>query len=78
MAYRSILLSPPYSAHAAKSDLTERGTTIAEFYESEVHATVKALTTIIEPLMIVVVGGTFGGIIVAMYLPMFKIVELID
>ncbi len=50
---------------------------IAEFYESEVDATVKALTSIIEPLMIVVVGGIVGGIIVAMYLPMFKIFDLI-
>ena len=52
-------------------------TKIAEFYESEVDATVKALTSIIEPLMIVVVGGIVGGIIIAMYLPMFKIFELI-
>lgn len=50
---------------------------IAEFYESEVDATVKALTSIIEPLMIVIVGSIVGGIIIAMYLPMFKIFELI-
>ncbi len=50
---------------------------IAEFYESEVDATVKALTSIIEPIMIVVVGGIVGGIIVAMYLPMFRIFELV-
>ena len=50
---------------------------IAEFYESEVDATVKALTSIIEPIMIVIVGGIVGGIIVAMYLPMFKIFELV-
>ena len=50
---------------------------IAQFYESEVDATVKALTSIIEPLMIVVVGGIVGGIIVAMYLPMFRIFELV-
>jgi type IV pilus assembly protein PilC len=53
-------------------------TKIAEFYESEVDATVKALTSIIEPLMIVVVGGIVGGIIIAMYLPMFRIFELIE
>ena len=53
-------------------------TKIAEFYESEVDATVKALTSIIEPLMIVVVGGIVGGIIVAMYLPMFRIFELVE
>jgi type IV pilus assembly protein PilC len=52
-------------------------TKIAEFYESEVDAAVKALTSIIEPLMIVVVGGIVGSIIIAMYLPMFKIFELI-
>jgi type IV pilus assembly protein PilC len=51
---------------------------IADFYESEVDATVKALTSIIEPLMIAVVGGIVGGIIIAMYLPMFKIFELIQ
>ncbi|HET7480225.1 MAG TPA: type II secretion system F family protein [Rubrobacteraceae bacterium] len=53
-------------------------TKIAEFYESEVDASVKALTSIIEPLMIVVIGGIVGGIIIAMYLPMFKIFELIE
>ena len=51
---------------------------IAQFYESEVDAAVKGLTSIIEPLMIVVVGGIVGGIIVAMYLPMFQIFELIE
>jgi type IV pilus assembly protein PilC len=43
-----------------------------------VDTTVKALTSIMEPLMIVVVGGIVGGIIIAMYLPMFKIFELIE
>jgi len=51
---------------------------IGDFYESEVDATIKSLTSIIEPLMIVVVGGIVGGIIVAMYLPMFQIFELIE
>ena len=53
-------------------------TKIAEFYESEVDAAVKALTSIIEPLMIVVIGGIVGGIIVAMYLPIFRIFEVIE
>ena len=52
-------------------------TKIAEFYESEVDAAVKALTSIIEPLMIVVVGGIVGFIVISMYLPMFKIYELV-
>ena len=46
---------------------------MVEFYESEVDATVKVLTSIIEPLMIVVVGG----LIIAKYLPMFEIYEFI-
>jgi type IV pilus assembly protein PilC len=50
---------------------------IAEFYESEVDAAVKALTSIIEPLMIVVVGSIVGGIVISMYLPMFMIYDLI-
>src|ERR671910_1539031 len=53
-------------------------TKIAEFYESEVDAAVKALTSIIEPLMIVIVGGIVGAIVISMYLPMFKIFELIE
>jgi type IV pilus assembly protein PilC len=51
---------------------------IADFYESEVDAAVKALTSIIEPIMIVVVGGIVGGIVITMYLPMFKIFELVE
>jgi type IV pilus assembly protein PilC len=50
---------------------------IADFYESEVDATVKALTSIMEPLMIIVVGGIVGVIVISMYLPMFKIYELV-
>ena len=47
----------------------------ADFYEAEVDAKVKALTALIEPLMIVFVGGIVGFIVVAMYLPMFSIYE---
>ncbi len=53
-------------------------TMVAEYYESEVDAAVKALSSIIEPIMIVVVGGIVGAIIIAMYLPMFRIFELIE
>lgn len=47
---------------------------IAEFYEEEVNAAVAALTSIIEPVIIVVMGVVIGGILIAMYLPMFDIV----
>jgi len=48
---------------------------VADFYEAEVDAKVKALTALIEPLMIVIVGGMVGFIVIAMYLPMFSIYE---
>lgn len=51
---------------------------VADFYEDEVEQAVKSLTSVMEPLMIVVLGGMVGSILVAMYLPMFKIFELID
>ena len=48
---------------------------VADFYEDEVEQSVKALTSIIEPIMIVVLGGMVGVILLSMYLPMFKIFE---
>jgi type IV pilus assembly protein PilC len=50
---------------------------IADFYEDEVAAGLKALTSILEPLMIVVVGGMVGFIVVSMYMPMFKVYDQI-
>ncbi|MCS7226296.1 MAG: type II secretion system F family protein [Gloeomargarita sp. SKYB31] len=52
-------------------------TKVADFYEAEVEAAVKALTSIMEPMMIVVLGGLVGSVLVAMYLPMFRIFDLI-
>jgi len=46
---------------------------IADFYEERVAASVKALTSIIEPVMIVFIGGMVGFIVIAMYLPLFKV-----
>ena len=48
---------------------------VADFYEDEVEQAVKSLTSILEPVMIVVVGGMVGIILLAMYLPMFKVYE---
>ena len=50
-------------------------TKVADFYEAEVDAKVKALTALIEPIMIVFVGGIVGFIVISMYLPMFSIYE---
>jgi type IV pilus assembly protein PilC len=52
-------------------------TKIAEFYEDQVNAAVKALTSILEPVMIVIVGGMVGFIVVSMYLPLFKVYDSI-
>ena len=51
---------------------------VADFYEDEVAAAVKALTSILEPIMIVFVGGIVGFIVVAMYLPLFKMYDKIQ
>ena len=50
---------------------------VADFYEEQVEAAVKALTSILEPVMIIVVGGIVGFIVIAMYLPMFKVYDQI-
>src|SRR5919106_1620702 len=50
---------------------------IADFYEEQVAAAVKALTSILEPIMIVVVGAIVGFIVISMYLPMFKVYDSI-
>ena len=48
-------------------------TKVADFYEDEVAAAVKALTSILEPVMIILIGGIVGFIVIAMYMPMFKV-----
>ncbi len=50
---------------------------IADFYDSEVDAAVKALTSIMEPVMIIVVGGIVGVIVISMYMPLFSIYNAI-
>jgi len=50
---------------------------VADFYEEQVEAAVKSLTSILEPVMIVVVGGIVGFMIIAMYLPMFHVYDAI-
>jgi type IV pilus assembly protein PilC len=50
---------------------------VAEFYEDEVAAAVKALTSILEPAMIIIVGAMVGFIVISLYLPMFKVYDAI-
>jgi len=50
---------------------------VADFYDEEVQATTEALTSLIEPLMIAIIGVVVGGMIIALYLPMFSIFSAI-
>lgn len=50
---------------------------VGDFYEDEVSSTVKAITSMLEPMMIVVVGTIVGSILLAMYLPMFSVFDQI-
>jgi type IV pilus assembly protein PilC len=57
--------------------LEQMMTKIADFYEDQVAAAVKALTSILEPIMIMFVGAMVGFIVIAMYLPMFQVYDQI-
>ena len=48
---------------------------IADFYEDEVDQAVAQLMSLLEPVMIVVLGGLVGGIVVSMYLPIFSLIK---
>ena len=50
---------------------------VGEFYEQEVEATVDSLTSLLEPLLIMVLGGAVGGMVVALYMPMFNVIKLV-
>ena len=50
---------------------------VATFYEQEVARTVEALTSLLEPLLIVVLGGAVGAMVVSLYMPMFDIIKLV-
>ncbi len=59
----------------ALDDMLEK---IAQFYDAEVEATTEQLTSLIEPLMILVIGGIVGGMVIALYMPIFSIFNLIQ
>jgi len=52
-------------------------TRIADFYDDEVDTAVDSLTSLIEPMMIIFMGSVIGGMVVAMYLPMFKLINVV-
>ena len=74
---------PPMVVHMMASGeetgaLDEMLGKIGEFYDQEVEATTESLTALIEPLMIAFLGGVVGSMIVALYLPIFKIFDMIQ
>jgi type IV pilus assembly protein PilC len=75
-------LYPPMVGHMLSvgeetGQLEQMLTKVADFYEAEVDAKIKALTSLLEPLMIVFVGGMVGIIVIAMYLPIFELYDKI-
>jgi type IV pilus assembly protein PilC len=73
---------PPMVSHMVSvgedtGQLDEMLTKVADFYEAEVDAKVKALTSLLEPLMIVFVGSVVGFIVISMYLPIFSLYDKI-
>jgi type IV pilus assembly protein PilC len=74
---------PPMVSHMVRvgeetGELEKMLSKIADFYEDEVDSAIANLTSIIEPLMMIAVGCVVGVIIIAMYLPMFKLLTLIQ
>jgi type IV pilus assembly protein PilC len=79
---RETRIFPPMVIHMVAvgertGDLAEMLKKIAEFYTEEVDAAVDALTSVIEPIMIISVGLLVGGILISMYLPMFDMIGTI-
>jgi type IV pilus assembly protein PilC len=66
------------AAGEATGKIDEMLTKIADFWDEEVEATLSALTSLIEPLLIVVIGVIVGGMVIALYLPIFKLGDLVS
>jgi type IV pilus assembly protein PilC len=51
---------------------------VSGFYDNEVEAMVDALTSLIEPILIAVIGGCVGAAVISLYMPMFDVIKLIQ
>jgi type IV pilus assembly protein PilC len=51
---------------------------VSDFYDTEVEAMTESLAAMMEPLMIAIIGGVVGGMVIALYMPMFKIFDAIQ
>ena len=61
-----------FASYYTASNLLIEGENVADFYDDEVDAAVDAMTALLEPFMMVFLGGACGGILIAMYLPIFS------
>ena len=59
----------------ATGTLDEMLTKLADFYDEEVEASVTSLLSILEPILLILVGGMVGAIVVSMYLPIFSLMQ---
>jgi type IV pilus assembly protein PilC len=69
------MLTQMVSVGEATGTLDEMLTKLADFYDEEVDAAVSALLSILEPLLMIFVGGMVGALIVSMYLPIFSLMQ---
>ena len=73
-----LMVSQMVAVGESTGELDYMLTKLADFYEDRVAAAVKALTSIIEPVMIIFIGGMVGFIVIAMYLPLFKVYQQVQ
>ena len=73
-----LMVSQMVAVGESTGELDYMLTKLADFYEDRVAASVKALTSIIEPVMIIFIGGMVGFIVIAMYLPLFKVYQQVQ
>ena len=71
MVYRMV------SVGEQTGELEKMLTKIADFYDDQVDAAVTALTSLMEPLILVVLGATIGGIVISLFLPIFNLSKMI-
>ena len=76
--YIPVMFASMFRIGEETGELSEMVNKLADFYEDEVSTTVKSLTSILEPLMIVFVAGVVAVILVAMYLPMFNMMSTVS
>ncbi len=69
------MLTQMVSVGEATGTLDEMLTKLADFYDEEVDASVSALLSIMEPILLIFVGGMVGSLVISMYLPIFSLMQ---